>query len=146
LVDKIVYRWEARGRSVSSSALLGLSGLGVGRGGFTGFAQGFPVQVAAVVHPLFVLFDGEGADQPQASGLVGEDAHDVGAPFKLLVEPFKQVGRLEVLVVFTRHAIKHEGLLDGRLHPQAQFGVFGLPAHQPLAQVVPGLVDVATVI
>ena len=34
--------------------------------------------------------------QPQATGLVGEDAHDVGAAFKLLVEPFEQVGRLEV--------------------------------------------------
>ena len=49
-------------------------------------------------------------------------------------------------MVFARQSVKGKSLLDGLLCPQAQSGVFGLPAHQPLAQVMTGFVDVAPVV
>ncbi len=49
-------------------------------------------------------------------------------------------------MVFARQSVKGNSLLDGLLCPQAQSGVFGLPAHQPLAQVMTGFVDVAPVV
>jgi hypothetical protein len=38
-----------------------------------------------------VGLDRKCAAQAQAAGFVGEDAHDVGAAFELLIEPFGQV-------------------------------------------------------
>jgi hypothetical protein len=101
------------------------------RRGGSDLAEGLHVEVAVGVDPFLVGFDGEGAGQTQAGLSVGEDAHDVGASLQLLVEAFKQVGRLEVFVVGAGQPLEGEGLLDVFLHPAAQPGMFRLPALQP---------------
>ena len=89
-------------------------------GGFEVFAEQFHVEVAVLVDPLLVDHHREGANQPQAAGLVGEDAHQERAAFDLLVEPLDQVGRLEVLVMRAGQPVKAEGFLDVGFHPFAQ--------------------------
>jgi hypothetical protein len=39
-----------------------------------------------------VGFDGEHRDEPDQAGVVGEDAHDVGAPADLAVEALQRIG------------------------------------------------------
>ena len=38
-----------------------------------------------------------GADQACDGGVVGKDAHDVGSPFDLGVEPFERVGAVDLV-------------------------------------------------
>ena len=90
---------------------------------FQVFAEQFHVQVAVLVDPLLVDLHGQGADQPQAALFVGEDAHEQGAAYDLLVEPLEHVGRLEVFVVLAGQPVKGEGLVDVRLDPGAELGV-----------------------
>jgi hypothetical protein len=45
--------------------------------------------------PLVTLFDQHGADQPGDSGLVPEDANDIGAPSVLFVQALQRIGRAQ---------------------------------------------------
>ena len=65
---------------------------------FVEVCKGLHVEVACAVEPFFMLLGGEGADEAQATRVVGEDAHDVGAAFDLLIEAFEHVGAFEVFV------------------------------------------------
>ena len=58
------------------------------------------IQVAVIFEPPLVGFGAERPDQPQAPGRIQEDADYSGA-LDLLVDPFGQVGRSEVLVVLS---------------------------------------------
>ena len=51
--------------------------------------DGFRRHVAGALH---VLFEQDGANEAGDGGLVGEDAHDLGAPLDLAVEPFDGIG------------------------------------------------------
>jgi len=62
-------------------------------------AEQVHVEVAILVDPFLVGFDGQGLNEAQAARLVGEDAHEEGAALDFLVEPLQQVGRFEVFVV-----------------------------------------------
>ena len=62
-----------------------LGGAGLRRGVFVLIAEQVHVQVAVFIDPLFVGFDGEGLDQPQAAGFVGEDAYQQCTAFDLLI-------------------------------------------------------------
>jgi hypothetical protein len=95
--------------------------------GFALISQGFHVQVAVRLDPVLVDLHGQGPDQPQATGLVGEDADDVRASLELLVDPLEHVGALELFVVLARQTVKRPGLLDAVLHPLAQLGILRLP-------------------
>jgi hypothetical protein len=44
---------------------------------------------------LCSLFDQHGAYQPSDSGLVREDANDIGAPFVLFVQALERIGRAQ---------------------------------------------------
>ena len=119
------------GRGASPFPLwIGSGGLSFGQVLFEQFAQGLHVEIAVAIDPVLVGLDRERADQPQAARFVGEDAHDVRAALELLVEPFEQVGRLEVLVMLQGQPVIGEGFLDVRLRPRAQPGVLVLPAFQ----------------
>ena len=85
------------GEAVSLPAVLG--GLAVGCWFLEQSAQGLHVEIATAIDPFLMGLDREGADEAQAARLVGEDAHDVGAAFKFLVESFEEVGRFEVFVM-----------------------------------------------
>lgn len=78
--------------------------------------------------------------------LVGEDAHQQGAPFDLLVEPLEQVGRLEVFVMGPRQPVEGERLLDVGLDPVAELAVHLLPAGQPLGQMAAGFGDFVQIV
>ena len=52
--------------------------------------------VAAGDQPLVVLLDQQHAGQAQQRGVVGEDAHHVGAPADLAVDPFQRVGAAQL--------------------------------------------------
>lgn len=116
------------GETVSLPAFSG--GLAFGGGFAEQLPQGLHVEVPAAIDPLLVGLDGQGADEAQAAWFMGEDAHDVGAALKLLVEALEQVGRLQVLVVGERQPVIREGLLDGGLRPRAELRVLVLPARE----------------
>ena len=69
---------------------------------FALFAQGFHVEVTVGFDPVLVDLDGEGADEPQRTLLVGKDADDMGAPLDLLIEPLKHIGAFEMFVMLSR--------------------------------------------
>ncbi len=55
--------------------------------------DGFQGHVArALDGPFVVLLEQDGTDEPDDSGLVGEDADDLGAALDLAVEPFQRIG------------------------------------------------------
>lgn len=114
--------------------------------GFALISQGFHVQVAVRLDPPLVDLHGQSPDQPQAAGLVGEDADDVCASLELLVDPLEHVGALEVFVVLARQTVKRPGLLDVALHPLAQPRILRLPAPQPGRQIPPRLLGRAPVV
>lgn len=60
------------------------------------------------------------ADQTHAGFGVREDPDDAGSALDLLVEPLKQVGALEVLVVLPRQPVKRQRLADVLLGPVGQ--------------------------
>ena len=72
--------WTGRRSASPPSGGFGLRG----GGSFQVFTEQFHVEVAVLVDPLLVDLDGEGADQPQAALLIGEDAHEQRAAFDLL--------------------------------------------------------------
>ena len=58
--------------------------------------DGFQSQVArAPDHPLIVLFQQDGADEPNERGIVRADADHLSAAFDLAVEPLERVGRVQ---------------------------------------------------
>ena len=109
-------------------------------------AEQFHVEVAVFIDPLLVDFDRESADQPQAARGVGKDAHHVGAPLQLLVQPLEHVGRLHVLVVLRRQLVGGQRLLDVLLDPVAERRVLRLPFRQPAREILPRLGELAAVV
>ncbi len=109
------------------------------------FAPEVPVEVVLFIGPFLVDLDGEGLHEAQAAGFVGEDPDQEGPALDLLVDPLQQIGRLEVLMVRSRQAVKGEGFIDVRLDPGTELGVLVLPAGEPTGQIPPGLRDVVAV-
>jgi len=122
------------------------SGFAVGCGFLEQCAQRLHVEVAAAVDPFLVGLDGERADEPQATRLVSEDADDVGAAFKLLIEAFEQIGRFGVFMMRGGQPVICEGLLDVGFDPGAQFRVLVLPACEPGLQIGARLRGIAAVV
>jgi hypothetical protein len=63
------------------------------------FAKHFHIQVARSLYPAFVDFDCECPNQAQSAFLVGEDANNMGAALKFLINAFEHIGTREMLVV-----------------------------------------------
>jgi len=89
--------------------------------------QSFKLHLAPVQGPLIVLLEHHGGDQACDGSVVGKDAHDVGSPFDLGVEPFERVGAVDLVPKLRpiegngRHAV---GDLDeqsfvGKLSPES---------------------------
>ena len=81
--------------------------------------------------PALVGLDGERAHQPEATLTIGKDAHDLGAAFDLLVQPFQHVGRFEMLMMLTRQSVKGQRLVDILFDPAGELGVFTRPFGEP---------------
>jgi hypothetical protein len=90
-----------------------------------------PVQVAVRFQPVLVHLDRQRPHQAQAARRVREDPDDMSASLDLLVQALQQVGRLQVLVVLARQAIKGQGLFNVLLDPGAELGVGRLPLGEP---------------
>ena len=74
-------------------------------------------QIAAVGGLPFVVDVGEdGADESDDGSFVGEDSHDTGATFDLLVEPIERVGRSDLRRVRTRVGAEGEDCGAGVVH------------------------------
>jgi hypothetical protein len=63
------------------------------------------VQVTGAVEPVLVGLDRQRSYQSQAARHVGEDPHDMGAPFDLLVQALEHVGRFHVFVMGERQPV-----------------------------------------
>ena len=59
-----------------------------------------------LLEPVLVGLDRQRPHQSQATLGIGEDAHDMGAAFDLLVEALQHVGRFQMLMVLARQAVK----------------------------------------
>jgi len=86
------------------------------------------------------------AEEAQATGVVGGDAHDQGAAFEFLVAALEEVGAFEVFAMGLREAVEGEGFFDLRFDPSGEFEVFGLPAFEPGGEVLAGFGGVAPVV
>jgi hypothetical protein len=95
---------------------------------FSLFAKHFHIQIAMGLDPAFMDFDYEGPDQAQSAFLVGEDANNMGAALKFLINAFEHIGTLEMLVVLPGQPVKGESFLDILFDPRGQFGVFVMPS------------------
>lgn len=105
---------------------------------FEVLAEQFHVAAAVLVDPFLGDLDGEGAHQPQATRLGGEDAHQQGAACDLQVEPFEHVGRFEVLVMLAGRPAGGEGLVNVGFDSGAQFLVLVRPAGEPPGEIATG--------
>ena len=83
-------------------------------------AQIVHIEVAMLLEPVFVRLDRQCPHQPQAALAIGEDAHDMSAAPDLFVEALQHVGRLEVLMVLPRQAVKRQGLVNVFFDPAGQ--------------------------
>jgi hypothetical protein len=64
-----------------------------------------------------------------------ERANDQRAALDLLVEPFQQIRRFQVLVMLARQTIEREGFFNIVLHPIAQLRIAFAPLVQPGSQI-----------
>ena len=69
----------------------------------------------ALNRPFVVLLKQDRPDQPDDGVLVGEDAHDIGAPFDLAVEALDRIGRVQLgamlgLVISNGNAPKYDSI------------------------------------
>src|SRR5262249_29039174 len=104
------------------------------------------VEIAVILLPPLVLLDGEGPNEPQATGLIGKDPHDASAPFDLLVEPLEHVSGLHVAVMREWQPIVGERFLDVLLNPSDKIAVAALPLLNPCLDVGLGLFELAAVV
>ena len=74
-----------------------LNGWHPGWGSFAERLQPLKLQVSAVQTPLVVPLQQHGAHQARDGGVIGEDAHHVGAASDLGVEPLQRVGAVDLL-------------------------------------------------
>ena len=66
---------------------------------------GFQRHVASALRrPFVILFQQDGADEPDDGVLVGEDADHLGPPFDLAVEAFNRVGGVQLGAMGRREA------------------------------------------
>jgi hypothetical protein len=99
----------------------------------------FPAScIGALDGPFVVLFEKDGADEPDDGVVVGKDADDDGSAFDLAGEPFEAVGGVQFrpMVGGKAHIGEHVGL--SLVHEGGQFGqlgpeLVGDPDHSPLA-------------
>ena len=99
-----------------------------------------------VLKPALVDFRTQGADEAEAAGGVGKDPDDPCPSLDLLVESFKHVGRLQMLVVLARQAVEAQRLADVRFDPSGELRIAGSPAREPRLQILLGLLEVAAVV
>ena len=62
------------------------------------------LHVAPVETPLVVLLEHHGADESGDRRVVGEDAHDIGTPLDLGIEPLERIGAVDLGPVRPREA------------------------------------------
>ena len=77
-----------------------------------------------------------GAGQPQHRGVVGEDAHHVGPPLHLLVEPFQRVGAPQLAPVGDREGGEGGQVLAGISQHGGDLGELGLKHGRDLVQLL----------
>jgi hypothetical protein len=73
--------------------------------------QSFKLHVASLQRPLVILFEHHGAYQANDGFVVGDDAHHVGAPLYLGVEPFKRIGAVNLSAMSAREAHESQHLV-----------------------------------
>ena len=73
-----------------------------------------------LLEPVLVGLDGERPHEPQATFVIGKDAHDLGAAPDLLVEALQHIGRFEVLMVLPRQPVKRQRLVDVVFDPAGE--------------------------
>ena len=65
------------------------------------FAKHFHIQVAVGFNPILVDFDRQRPNEPQAALLIRKDSNDMGAAFKLLIDPLEHIGALKMFVMLS---------------------------------------------
>ena len=55
-----------------------------------------------LLEPILMGLDRQRAYQPESALAIGKNAHDMGAPFDLLVQALQHVGRFEMLMMLPR--------------------------------------------
>src|SRR6185312_8258695 len=87
--------------------------------------QSFKLQVPALQLPLVVLLEQQRANETRYGGFVREDAHDIGAPLDLGVEPLQWVCGVDLHAMRLRegHEGEHVGL--GVIHQRCELGELG---------------------
>jgi hypothetical protein len=82
------------------------------------FGHWFDLHVAILELPLVILFEQDGADEPDDGLLIGKDADDIAAALDLFIEAFQDVGAMQLGSVLGRKghvgqhvclAVVHEG-------------------------------------
>lgn len=73
---------------------------------FPAFFEKIHIEVAVCLDPIFMRFNGQGADKSEATLLVREYPHHAGPPFDFFVKPFQHVGGFEMFVVSSWQAIE----------------------------------------
>ena len=94
-------------------------------------AKHFHIQVTRTLYPVFVDFDCQRSDQPQAALQIRKDSDDMGSTFELLVKPLEHIGALEMLVVLSGQPVKGKGFLNVLFDPRTKvWGIFGQRSSQ----------------
>src|SRR5271165_32094 len=88
--------------------------------------HGFQGHVAGALDgPFVVLFEQDGADQPDDGVVVGEDADDVGPALDLAVESFETVVGVDLRPVLGGKAHVGEDVILGFVHEGGELGELG---------------------
>jgi hypothetical protein len=93
-----------------------------------------------------VGFDCERPHEAQAALGIWEDPHDISPAADFLVEAFKHVGRLQVLVMLTWQPEEGQRLFDRLLDPTGQTRIAGRPFGKPGRKISLRLIKVAPII
>jgi len=97
--------------------------------------------VAALQRLLIALLEQHGAYQTRDGAVVGEDAHDVGAPLDLSVQSLRRVGAENLQPVRLREVHVGQHFVLGAVHQTADLGELTAQLvghHAPLFVRVPG--------
>lgn len=78
--------------------------------------------------PFIILFEQDGADEPNRGADVGKDPHDVRAPLDLLMQPLERIRAVQLLPMLRRKVLVGQDVLSrlfkqrcglGQARPQA---------------------------
>jgi hypothetical protein len=72
--------------------------------------------------PFVILFEQDRTDQALDTGLIGEDADDVGTTLDLLVQTLQRVGRMQLRPMRTREAHEGKDIGFGFVHEGGELG------------------------